>query len=398
MDNNTPAIDRQTLYEEVWSEPVTTVAARYGLSDVGLAKICRSLAIPLPSRGYWAKIKAGKIMAKAPLPKIHQASHHVPKLVKLQPEQITSREAAKEAQAKVRREVVAHVAQEATPSALHPLIQAASKRLKRRDGWPAGSVERSASKEILDISVTLGTLDRALNFSDGLLKNLKAHGFDFEIDSTAGKTLFRKIDTNTRLEFKLTEHIRRVRHVPTPAEERARKRYWEHSRFDRTLSFPNIPDYDYEPTGILTVEIGRWPKKTWKDTPKKNLEQRIGEVIAGVLCVANDTYEREQEQARKKEAHRQAVARYEFLTKRRVDETERFKALETSAINWERATRLRAYADSVECNAKASGSLTAEQIEWLNWTRSKADWLDPLICVSDPILDAPEPKQPGYFY
>jgi len=57
-------VDRETLYNEVWTEPVTVVAQRYGLSDVGLAKICRSLTIPLPSRGYWAKIKAGKVSCK----------------------------------------------------------------------------------------------------------------------------------------------------------------------------------------------------------------------------------------------------------------------------------------------------------------------------------------------
>lgn len=63
-------VDRQTLYEEVWSDPVTIVALRYGLSDVGLAKICRRLSIPLPSRGYWAKVKAGKVMRRAPLSKM----------------------------------------------------------------------------------------------------------------------------------------------------------------------------------------------------------------------------------------------------------------------------------------------------------------------------------------
>jgi len=37
------------LYEEVWAEPVTTVAKRYGISDVALRKICRRLAVPLTS-------------------------------------------------------------------------------------------------------------------------------------------------------------------------------------------------------------------------------------------------------------------------------------------------------------------------------------------------------------
>lgn len=58
METADRSVDRETLYNEVWTEPVSVVAPRYGLSDVGLAKICRSLAIPLPSRGYWAKVKA----------------------------------------------------------------------------------------------------------------------------------------------------------------------------------------------------------------------------------------------------------------------------------------------------------------------------------------------------
>ncbi|MFX4263145.1 hypothetical protein ACOBQJ_13235 [Pelotomaculum propionicicum] len=60
---------RITLYEEVWSEPVTTVAERYGVSDNGLRKRCKALNIPLPPVGYWAKVRAGKPVAdRPPLP------------------------------------------------------------------------------------------------------------------------------------------------------------------------------------------------------------------------------------------------------------------------------------------------------------------------------------------
>lgn len=68
MDTKQP-VSREALYEEVWTDPVTKVAQRYGLSDVGLAKLCRSLAIPLPERGHWAKVKAGKKVARIPLRK-----------------------------------------------------------------------------------------------------------------------------------------------------------------------------------------------------------------------------------------------------------------------------------------------------------------------------------------
>lgn len=51
---------RKELYDLVWSEPMVSLAKRFGLSDVGLAKACRALDVPLPYRGYWAKLAAGK--------------------------------------------------------------------------------------------------------------------------------------------------------------------------------------------------------------------------------------------------------------------------------------------------------------------------------------------------
>jgi integrase len=51
---------RSELYELVWSTPVSSVAAKFGVSDVGLAKTCRRAGIPLPERGYWAKLAAGQ--------------------------------------------------------------------------------------------------------------------------------------------------------------------------------------------------------------------------------------------------------------------------------------------------------------------------------------------------
>lgn len=62
--------EREALYNEVWTEPVTTVAKRYNMSDNGLRKHCRRLGIPLPSSGYWSKLKAGQSVTKTPLPKV----------------------------------------------------------------------------------------------------------------------------------------------------------------------------------------------------------------------------------------------------------------------------------------------------------------------------------------
>jgi len=61
--------ERVKLNQEVWTEAVTIVAKRYGISDVALRKICKKLAVPLPPLGHWARVSAGKKLPTPPLPK-----------------------------------------------------------------------------------------------------------------------------------------------------------------------------------------------------------------------------------------------------------------------------------------------------------------------------------------
>lgn len=68
-------IKRDTLYEEVWNEPISKLALKYGLSGNGLKKICTKLHIPVPSRGYWTKIQHGYKVKKTPLPKRKKDAH-----------------------------------------------------------------------------------------------------------------------------------------------------------------------------------------------------------------------------------------------------------------------------------------------------------------------------------
>lgn len=60
--------DRETLYGEVWKEPMTVVSKRYGVSDVALAKTCDKLKVPRPAAGHWAKKAVGKNAPQPALP------------------------------------------------------------------------------------------------------------------------------------------------------------------------------------------------------------------------------------------------------------------------------------------------------------------------------------------
>lgn len=61
-------LSRQALYDLVWAEPLRTVAQRYGMSDVAFKKYCVRANVPVPDRGYWAKLAAGKPASRFPLP------------------------------------------------------------------------------------------------------------------------------------------------------------------------------------------------------------------------------------------------------------------------------------------------------------------------------------------
>ena len=53
-------LTREELYEKVWAQPTTKVAAEFGMSDVGLAKICRKMDVPKPPLGFWRKIETDR--------------------------------------------------------------------------------------------------------------------------------------------------------------------------------------------------------------------------------------------------------------------------------------------------------------------------------------------------
>lgn len=41
-------LSRKELYDFIWNTPITKLAKEYGLSDVGLAKLCKRHLSPYP--------------------------------------------------------------------------------------------------------------------------------------------------------------------------------------------------------------------------------------------------------------------------------------------------------------------------------------------------------------
>lgn len=59
---------REEFYTLVWTRPMTSLAAEFGISDVALHKTCRKHGIPKPPQGWWSKVGHGKVTSPPPLP------------------------------------------------------------------------------------------------------------------------------------------------------------------------------------------------------------------------------------------------------------------------------------------------------------------------------------------
>ena len=148
----------------------------------------------------------------------------------------------------------------------------------------------------------------------------------------------------------------------------------------------------------MTISIGGYPSRSWGDTPKTPLEQRLHQVVAGALDLIAEHRIRAEEQERRRLVWQTEKDRYDRQVELRKQELEQLEELKVSATQWLEAERLRQYIDAVEQASVRNGELSEELKDWISWARIKADCMDPLIAVSDTILDGPEPKSPGYFY
>ncbi|WP_340644710.1 TetR/AcrR family transcriptional regulator [Phenylobacterium sp.] len=89
MRPSTPTeLTRLELFQRLWREPLSSVAADLGLSASGLAKLCDRTAIPYPTRGHWGKARAGRA---GPTPNLPPTPEGASEQILITPGQPTAR-------------------------------------------------------------------------------------------------------------------------------------------------------------------------------------------------------------------------------------------------------------------------------------------------------------------
>lgn len=268
--------NRQELYEQVWSVPMSKLSERLGLSDVGLAKICKKYNIPRPPRGYWAKKKVGQEPKRTPLP---PGDLDVPIEIRLNPYNISNSNLKTSTMAKVvsKKEPEKRMFVSETLRNPHPLVKQSAEILKSLEPNSLGILE-PPKRKCLDIEVTKKSLRRALLIMDTLIKYLEERGYQVFISDESSKVNILEVP----IRFGISEELMTVRKEP------------KDHRLDGYYQFGHSRFYSERvPSGNLCLTIhdaGRlWGanyRQNWRDTKTKRLENLLDSFINGLIKVA----------------------------------------------------------------------------------------------------------------
>lgn len=372
------AFTREELYALVWSEPMSKLAKRFDLSDVGLAKACRRSNIPLPNRGYWAKREAGKSVVQAPLPLrgfgqsnnitigssrySYSSSRHSDEDLLANPipppprfaddlEVVTARAVKMAGRVVVPREF----------ARMHPAVrrlfdadeQRAQKFRANGYSWDAplfvSPYERRRLAILNAIGLALANCGGGLSF-----QNKEAREFHFDVGDVA---------VSGRLEgagVKVLEHG-----IPQTIPSKAK----------------------------LTLKISHWrstlPSTTqWADADGRPLERQLSEIVAAILVSGEWVYRDWQHQSHQYLVDRKAEL--EEAVRKEADEVvrkEREQVIKLEKMrrqqliadvrNWRRASEIRAFVAAASERLGEGGD--GNRNEWSVWALAEADRLDPLL-------------------
>ena len=70
-------LTRADLYEKVWATAMRTLAKEFGMSDVGVAKVCRQHNIPVPPVGHWRRKETGYKVTRPELAAAKDGTEHL---------------------------------------------------------------------------------------------------------------------------------------------------------------------------------------------------------------------------------------------------------------------------------------------------------------------------------
>jgi hypothetical protein len=419
------SVAREKLYEEVWAEPMTHVAKRYGVSSVYLARICEQLGVPRPPRGYWQQLAVGVKVERVALPDADPGG---------------ALEWVRDGHEPRRKPPVAPIAGQRLKQRTgerpdkHPLLVGARAHFKHAREARDNEYVRSFKRSLVDIFVSREALERALKVASELYLALEDRGqrvvlapstahlrhvspqirpgekspkdylysagrwapsqptVTFVGEVAIGLTLFEiSEEVEARYDSKLRRHVR-VEPAPTPAKPTRRRTYapvvheW---RSKQWLPSGRLGLHAFAPYHRVEWE------QYWYETAEAALPSLFGEIAKQLeraapkiaKLVAEAQLKSEEEKREREAAHvvwlkqMEESQLREAEKQRREAEARREREFEATIARWRVAHDIRAYVTEARAlvqDAKLQLTPGGETERHFAWAAAYADKVDPL--------------------
>ncbi|MFX0555630.1 hypothetical protein ACOCEA_02470 [Maribacter sp. CXY002] len=351
MDEKT--FNRQELFELVWNEPLNKLAKKFNIEPQSLKDICTENNIPLPTLGFWSKVKFNKKVVKPTLPKIKNedpkinldCKQHIRKYRTDYHRRAFELEQRKDLNFKVPERI----------STYHSLIRASKKLLEKIDNsekrlryW-----EVANENDLLPIHTDLKHRDRALRFMDTLIKIVEAMGCKiiFYCNSAHVEMFGQKTEINLR---------QKVYRIRTKDESGWSRESWEKS--DK-LEFQAGPSFN---------------QKKWIDNTKRNIEECLPEIIAWIEKDCKYWHDLRAQQAIEENKRLLQEQKLEALKKAKESEQAKVNQLFSNAENWNKAQVAERYIRAMEKQAVLKNEMNSNTKDYISWAREVIKNLNPL--------------------
>lgn len=389
-------LTRRELYDLLWSRPTTKVAAELGISDVGLHKICEKHRVPVPGRGYWAKVSAGKPVKQTPFHEVRDpllnhiqiqgALHALPQAVQ---------EARLKAKAEAKKREAARAAQSPVPTDLDPILVRMLTKLEQSKPDQVGLL-RLSNDNLFAIAIAPASIGRALAVLNQLALEARSRGYEFE---PGNKGLSINADDEAITLF-VSERTDQVAHQATEAELAALRR-WEiqrerASRREDWISMmdkPAIPEWDSVPNGQFVLKIDRgshWDglRRKFGDSTRQRLENMIDSVLTAIATCAAAEKARLEKAERQKREMEEAARRRREAERRQTLENKRWEFLERQIKLNERARRIEAFIEDYT-SRHPEEQLPASCRHLMEWARGHVELIHSVTAPDElaPVLE-----------
>jgi hypothetical protein len=399
-------LTRRELYDLVWATPMIKLAEQFGLSDVGLTKVCDRHRVPTPPRGYWAKQSAGKSIKQTIFTEVDDPFLNRIEIASSRdrlPEPV--REIVERRRAERKRAPSPQQARLIKPidglavAEPHPAIRATAKALRGANLSPAGVIE-AVGPGLCGVSASRDNVERIVRFLDRLARTCEQRHL---LLVPAGNRVSVSVGKD-EVTFEIKEKTRQAPHGLTQAEiaaeEKRRRRsarstHRSSSWDDYEMFAPAPPRFDVVRTGEFGLEIHGWGdglQRSWRDGKFQTLETLIDGIVDGLEAhIAAHKHHREARE--RAEAERQELARRRGLAKARRERESNRRVLLSKLIRAERqAKQIRSWISA--CEQHTTEGVESDLGRMIGWARNQ---LEALEAILDPITLADELRERKLF-